>query len=70
MTIRISPEAEELLQRRALAEGLSIEAYVEQLVLEDEDWGAVPEAPISAQDPNFAEVQAAVSEGLEQARRG
>jgi len=70
MTIRISPEAEELLQKRALAEGVSVEAYVEQLVREDEDWGELSEAPITPHDPEFAEVRTAVMEGLEQAKRG
>lgn len=39
MTITISPEAEEKLRQSARAEGLSVEAYIEQLVSDDEEWG-------------------------------
>ena len=70
MTITISNETEQRLRKRAQAEGLSIEAYVEQLVREDEDWGELSEAPLTRNDPEFTEVQARVMEGLEQARRG
>ena len=70
MTITISPETEERLRQRAQAEGVSIEAYVEQLVREDEEWGELSEAPLMTHDPEFAEVKAAVTEGLEQAKRG
>jgi hypothetical protein len=70
MTIAISPEAEERLRKRAQAEGISIEAYVEQLVREDEDWGEFSPAPVTARDPEFAKTNAAVNEGLEQARCG
>jgi hypothetical protein len=49
---------------------MSVEAYVEQLVREDEDWGELAEAPITPHDPEYAEIHAAVMEGLEQARRG
>jgi hypothetical protein len=70
MTIRISREAEELLRKRALAEGVSVEAYVEQLVHEDEDWGGLSAVPITPHDPESAEIRAAVMEGLEQAKRG
>lgn len=69
MTIRISPEAEELLQKRALAAGVSVEAYVEQLVREDEDWGELSEPPFTSRHPEFADVRTAVMEGLEQAKR-
>jgi predicted transcriptional regulator len=70
MTITISHETEERLRKRAQAEGLSVEAYVEQLVREDEDWGELSEGPLTQHDPEFAEVQARVMEGLEQAKRG
>ncbi len=59
-----------MLQQRAQAEGVSVEAYVEQLVREDEEWSELSEAPITPHDPEFAEVKAAVMEGLEQAKRG
>lgn len=70
MIITISRETEERLRQRAQAEGMSIEAYVEQLVGEDEDWGELSEAPLTQHDPEFTEVKAAVMEGLEQAKRG
>lgn len=70
MTITISREAEDLLRRRASAEGMSVEAYIEQLVREDNAWGELSEAPISPQNKSFAEVQTAVMEGLAQAKRG
>jgi predicted transcriptional regulator len=70
MTITISPDAEKRLRERAQAEGMSIEAYVEQLIREDEEWDEVSEAPLAQHDPEFGEVQAAVTEGLDQAKRG
>jgi predicted transcriptional regulator len=70
MTITISPEVERRLRERAHAEGVSNEAYVEQLIREDEELGEVPEAPIAHHDPDFGEVKAALTEGLEQAKRG
>ena len=70
MTITISAETAQRLQEKALAEGLSIEAYVEQLVREDEEWGDLSAAPLTEPDPQFSEVKATVMEGLEQAKRG
>ena len=70
MTITISPEAEEMLRQRAKAEGISVEAYVEQLVREDEEWGELSEGPLTARDPEYAEVKDAVMEGLGQAKQG
>jgi hypothetical protein len=64
MTITISPEAERRLRERAHAEGVSIGAYVEQLIREDEECGEVAEAPIAHHDPEFGEVKAALTEGL------
>ena len=70
MNITISSETGERLRQKAEAEGLSIEAYIEHLVLECEGWDDLAEAPITRQDTEFSEVQAAVMEGLEQARSG
>ena len=70
MTITISPEAERRLRERAQAEGMSVEAYIEQLIREDEDWGQLSEVPVAANDLEFGAVKAAVMEGLEQAKRG
>ena len=70
MTITISPETEGRMRERAQAEGLSVEAYVEQLVLEDQAWGEQEIPLLTALDVDFPEIQAAVMEGLEQAKRG
>jgi predicted transcriptional regulator len=70
MVITIAPELEIGLQKKAEADGISVEAYVERLIREDEDWGERAERVLSDTDPEFAEVRAAVREGLEQAERG
>ncbi len=56
MKITISAELEAQLEQKASAEGLTVEAYVERLIRED--------------DAEFDEIRAAVSEGLAQAERG
>lgn len=70
MTITISTDAEKRLRERAEAEGMSVETYVEQLIREDEDWGHLSDPPITEHGPEFEEVKAAVTEGLEQSKRG
>lgn len=69
MTVRIAPELEAQVRHRAKAEGLSVEAYLERLIRQDEGWGERAEPVLSEKDPEFAEIYAAVSEGLEQAER-
>ena len=70
MTITISPELSEQVREKAQAEGLSIEAYVERLIREDEEWAERSEEILCESDSEFDEIRAAVSEGLEQAERG
>lgn len=66
MTVTIPRELEAALRHRAEADGLSVDAYVEQLVREDEEWREfAPDLPVEN-----AEIEAAVSRGLEQALRG
>jgi hypothetical protein len=69
MTITITAELEAQVQERARAEGLSVDAYVERLIREEE-WTEWDERALEASDPEFAEIQAAVAEGLAQAERG
>ena len=69
MTITISREIEAQAKQKAAAEGLSLEAYVARLIREDE-WTEFEAEPLNESDPEFAEVRAAVMEGLEQAERG
>jgi predicted transcriptional regulator len=70
MTITISPETEKRLCERAREEVMSIEAYVEMLIREDEEWAERSPSPIPASDSEFGAVKAAVMEGLDQAQRG
>lgn len=70
MTITIPPELETRVRKRAQAEGLSVEAYIERLLREDEDWAEQTAAPVDDNDPEFGEIRRAVLEGLEQAERG
>jgi predicted transcriptional regulator len=70
MTITIAPELEGLVQERAHAAGLSVEAYVESLIREDFDWAECSEPELEETDEEFAEIKAAVEEGLAQAERG
>ena len=69
MTLTISPDVERVARERAAEEGIAIEAYVAQLILDDE-WGELDPQPIDENDPELEEVRAAVMEGLEQAGRG
>ena len=70
MTIRISSQLETHVREKALAQGLSVGAYVEQLIRDDERTGEEPLDPLDETDPEYAEIRAAVGEGLEQAERG
>ena len=70
MTISIAPELEAQVREKAQLEGLTVEAYVEFLIREDEGWKERVEEPLDEMDPEFEEIRAAVQEGLEQAERG
>lgn len=59
--ITIRPDLETQLRRQAESAQLSVEAYLEQLILDD-----AADPPLAASDPEFAEIRAAVQEGLEQ----
>lgn len=65
MPITIRPDLETQLRRQAESAQLSVEAYLEQLILDD-----AADPPLAASDPEFAEIRAAVQEGLEQLDRG
>ena len=70
MTITIGPELETKIQEKAKSEGLTVQAYVERLIREDEEWGQPLEEPIEESCPEFQEIQQAVMQGLEEAERG
>ncbi len=70
MNLTVSPELETQLRNKAQAEGVSIEAYVERLIREDEDWDEQSEPPLDENDPEFENTRVAVMEGLAQAERG
>jgi predicted transcriptional regulator len=70
MTITIPSELEVAVRNKAEVEGLSIEAYVERLIREDEQFGEQFEEPLDDNDPELVDIRAAVVEGLEQAERG
>lgn len=65
MPIRIRPDLETQFCWQAESAHLSVEAYLEQLILDD-----AVDQPLAASDPEFAEIRAAVQEGLEQLDRG
>jgi predicted transcriptional regulator len=70
MAILISPDLEAQASQKAKAAGLTTEAYVERLILEDEDWRELPGEAFDEKDEEFLEIQAAVQQGLAQAERG
>lgn len=70
MKITISAELEAQLQQKAIAEELTVEAYVERLIREDAAWVETTEEPLQETDSEFDEIRAAVSEGSAQAERG
>ncbi len=70
MTIRIPPELDAEIQAKAQARGISVNAYVESLIREDEEWIEQFEESLDNRDSEFAEIRAAVTAGLEQADRG
>jgi len=70
MEITISSELVEQACELAQAEGLTVEAYVERLIREDQEWRQYSEEPLDATDPEFEEVRKAVMEGLEDIERG
>ena len=69
MTITIPQDVEQLARENAAAEGVSVEAYVAQLIREDE-WTEFDAPPLDENDPEFEEIRAAVMEGFEQFERG
>ena len=70
MTITISSQLETHVREKAQAQGLSVEAYIEQLVRDDEWTAEEPLDVLDETDPEYVEIRAAVREGLEQAERG
>ena len=70
MTISIAPELERVVHERADAAGMSVEAYVESLIREDSHWVEGCEPELDERHEEFADIQAAVEEGLAQAERG
>ena len=70
MAILISQQLEARAREKASAAGLTTEAYVERLILEDEDWRELPDEPLEQNTPEFDQIRAAVEEGLAQAERG
>lgn len=60
MPITIRADLETQLRRQAESAQLSVEAYLEQLILDD-----AADPPLATSDPEFAEIRAAVQEGLE-----
>ena len=70
MEITISSELVEQAREIAKAEGLTVEAYLERLIREDQEWREYSEEPLDAADPEFEEVRQAVMEGLEDVEGG
>lgn len=70
MTITISSQLETHVREKAQAQGLTVEAYIEQLVRDDEWADAEPLEALDESDPEYIEIRARVAEGLEQAERG
>ena len=70
MNLSISPELETQLRNKAQAEGISIEAYVERLIREDEEWDEQSEPPLDENGPESENIRVAVMEGLAEAERG
>ena len=71
MTITISPELEGKVREKAAAEGVSVEAYVEELIRrEDGSRVECDPRPVDQNDPEFEEIRAAVMEGLDEFDRG
>ena len=69
MTITIDSEFEEQVRRKARAQGITVENYIERLIREDSGWEHL-EDPIEETDPEFEEIRAAVMEGLGEVERG
>jgi hypothetical protein len=70
MAILISPDLEAQAKQKASAEGLTTEAYVERLILEDEEWRELATESLGESDADISEIRTAVQEGLAQAERG
>jgi len=50
--------------------GLTVEAYVERLIREEDVWATLSEPTLTEDSPDFAEIQAAIDEGLTPAEAG
>jgi hypothetical protein len=70
ITITIPSDLQAQLLQRASEEGISVDAYLERLIREDAAWTAHSGALLDEADPDFAEIQGKVAQGLEQAERG
>jgi predicted transcriptional regulator len=69
MTITVSESTAKKVEQRAEAAGLSVDAYLDRLVREDEAWGEIATG-FDERDDDFEAIRAAVSEGLQQAAQG
>lgn len=69
MPITIPPELEARLLQRAEDEGMTVSAYLEQL-LREEEWAELLDPTLQSDDAQTAEIRAAVAEALDQAERG
>ncbi len=69
-TITIPRELAAHLRAKAQAEGMTMAAYVEQLIRDDGDWGEIVESSIEDRRQESDAIRRAVLEGLEQAERG
>jgi hypothetical protein len=70
MTIRIPAQLEATVREKARAQGVTVEAYIEQLIRDDEEWTESSEGPLQEDDPDFAKISEAVREALGQAECG
>ena len=70
MNITIPTDLQAQLLQRASEEGISVDAYLERLIREDAAWGELSGPVLDERDPDFADIQSAVTRGLKQAERG
>ena len=70
MTITIAPEVEALVRERAQLEGLSVDVYIEKVILDHQRWAECTDCDDEEDEAEYAEIEAALERSMAQVQRG
>ena len=70
MTITIAPEVEALVRERAQLEGVSVDVYIEKLIVEHQAWAECTASDDEEDEAEYVEIEAALERSMAQLQRG